>query len=619
MTIAAEDQDQDDEVAEFVVESDIPPEIRSDASSTLEIIDVRRFFYEYKTLGDLLQSVAGVNVLSSGGAGKLQVISIRGSSSKQLTLLINGVRVTTSMGGDIDLSTIPLSSLERIEIIRGGASSLYGSGAMAGAINLVTRKGRERQKILSLKAGSFDTLESALSWTSAVEDWNLYLNLDHLQSRGEFKYRRLNGEEIRRTNNETLQDEFQLALDRVSGERKMGFFLEGLFSRNGIPGLGEFPSYEAEQKVLRNIGSVRYSSKVGAPFDGVITFEGSNLMRDIQFDDPDPYLGGPISTDSTIVSSSARLTFETLGDKHRDSLTIEVIRDALRDESFGNPDRNVLNLFLNEDFGIRKDTRLIFGGAYSQASGFGSEFAPKLGILHGPMRVSPITLSVRGNVSRSFRFPSFDELYFPEQGFVGGNPNLEAEKSTNYEIGLDFDTNKLSDPIPLKQSHPISGSLNLFLSLIDNSIIFVPVSPIRIEPINTGRAESKGFEIIFRTNLRPGLTLDGNYTYAKSRYIPSGVPLVGRPRQSLSAALDWKMGRHSSRVEISYDGRRTADILGNQTLGSKTLLNLSHTYRPDRRWSLNVRLNNILDQDARDFRDLPVPGRSVYITTSLMF
>ncbi|NIR72491.1 TonB-dependent receptor plug domain-containing protein, partial [candidate division KSB1 bacterium] len=118
-----------------------------------------------QTVAKLLATVPGVFVKSYGRAGAQQTVSLRGSESNQVLVLIDGQRFASAQNGTADLSAIPLSSIERVEILKGGASALFGSNAMAGVINIRTKSGTRTKKLdvsQHSSFGSFDTRELAV-------------------------------------------------------------------------------------------------------------------------------------------------------------------------------------------------------------------------------------------------------------------------------------------------------------------------------------------------------------------------------------------------------------------------------------------------------------------------
>ena len=102
-------------------------------------INTDDFGGEYKTTSELLSFSPGVVVRDFGGFGQLKTLSIRGSSNDQVVILLDGIRISSPIGGGVDLSTIPIDYVERFEIIRGGATALAGSDAIGGVVNIITK------------------------------------------------------------------------------------------------------------------------------------------------------------------------------------------------------------------------------------------------------------------------------------------------------------------------------------------------------------------------------------------------------------------------------------------------------------------------------------------------
>src|SRR6267142_4440489 len=148
--------------------------------------DVQR--YHYETVEDVLRTVPGVEVRRLGGYGKLSTISIRGANPNQVQVLVDGVRVKSPTSGQADLSDISPELIDRIEVIRGAQSTLYGADAMGGVINIITKKGKGPiSATVEGAAGNYDTLLGRASTSGAYKLLDYALSVSHLESNGQFR------------------------------------------------------------------------------------------------------------------------------------------------------------------------------------------------------------------------------------------------------------------------------------------------------------------------------------------------------------------------------------------------------------------------------------------------
>ncbi|HYB43449.1 MAG TPA: TonB-dependent receptor plug domain-containing protein, partial [Candidatus Methylomirabilis sp.] len=162
----------------------------SELGASITVVNGEDFqTYHYSTVGDALRNVPGLEVTQQGGYGKLTTVNIRGSNSNQVQILIDGVRVSSPTTGQVDLSDISPDQIERIEIIRGPQSTLYGADAMTGVVNIITRPGSGGPYVLSIEqqGGNYGTWLSKGSLSGAWNIFNYAFSGSHLQSGGQFE------------------------------------------------------------------------------------------------------------------------------------------------------------------------------------------------------------------------------------------------------------------------------------------------------------------------------------------------------------------------------------------------------------------------------------------------
>ena len=145
--------------------------------------------YHYPTVDEALRNVPGVEIRRSGSYGKTSSISIRGANSNQVQVLVDGLRVKSSTLGQADLSDLSPDLIDRIEIIRGAQSTLYGADAIGGVVNIITRKGSGGpfQATTQQEVGNYDTYASAATIRGAYKIFNYALSGSHFESNGQFQ------------------------------------------------------------------------------------------------------------------------------------------------------------------------------------------------------------------------------------------------------------------------------------------------------------------------------------------------------------------------------------------------------------------------------------------------
>src|SRR5213593_4208423 len=144
--------------------------------------------YHYATVDEALRNVPGVEIRRSGGFGKTSSVTIRGANPNQVQVLVDGVRVKSTTTGQAELSDLSPDLIERIEVIRGPQSTLYGADAIGGVINIITKKGKGPfSGYFSQEAGNYDTYATRTSYGGSYGIFDYSFSASHLESNGHFK------------------------------------------------------------------------------------------------------------------------------------------------------------------------------------------------------------------------------------------------------------------------------------------------------------------------------------------------------------------------------------------------------------------------------------------------
>lgn len=587
-----------------------PPLQYPSAFST--VIDLEDFGGEYNTTSEILSFSPGVVVRDFGGFGQLKTLSIRGSSNDQVVILLDGVRINSPLGGGVDLSTIPLDYVYKFEIIRGGASALAGSDAIGGVVNIVTKRTDRPFTSASFTYGSFNTLDLNLSRAQTLGNLSYFISFTHAQSEGDFSFKSVNGLTLKRINDEFLSESLLGKVDYDFHRWKFGFLNEFFFDDKGVPGLGEFQDDSSNQRDFRNLTSIKISKhgflKQSLDFEAILF----NRFDQLRFQDPKPTLGIPLNTLSRTFNFGVNPKLIWYAPLNQIiTLSTEVRWDVLRDKEFKNPKRVTFNAFLGDEIHLLNELILItplirydLFRTFGEKNSTEGEFSPKLGIIVSPLRY----VSIKGNIGRSFRAPNFSELFFPQENFIGGNPNLKPEKSFDFDLGLVF-------------SHPNIGfEIDYFRNKIDDLILFVFVSANRIEPRNVGNVTQQGIETSLILRPFNFLEFSGVYTFLDGKLEDTGAQLPGRPKNKLDLrgvlkyrffTLFWET-HFVDKIPLSpFQDSATTDARTTHDAGIKT------------EWKkifATFEVKNIFNNlDVRDALDFPLPGRMVYFTAGLKF
>ena len=142
----------------------------------------------YQSAGEVLEHIPGVEIRNSGGIGGAKTISIRGSQSNQVLVLLDGVPLNDQLGGDADLSAIPAHIIEKIEVHKGGSSPQFGGGAIGGAVNIITRKDFDNQLQWNGAYGSNRYYDIEPNWSGRYKNLGFFISYNYMESKGDFPY-----------------------------------------------------------------------------------------------------------------------------------------------------------------------------------------------------------------------------------------------------------------------------------------------------------------------------------------------------------------------------------------------------------------------------------------------
>jgi outer membrane cobalamin receptor len=629
-------------VPEITVAAERLPESAEDPTSFTSVIQLEEYRGEAKHVEDLLAEAVGVQVRRFGGDAERSEVSIRGSTSAQVVILLDGVRLNSAQSGSVDLSTIPLDLLEGIEITRGGGSAGVGSDAVGGVIRLVSRRpGGATRTRLNAGAASFGTWEGSFARSGIEEGLEYALGYQGFKTDGDYDFHRptveIGGveivpspEEAERVNNRSEQHAVLVNLGRAFGDTFYASLLDQVFFvSRGQPGLDSGTGETAGQRLraherrTRNIASLRLEATELGP---LLLEASTNLFHryeKTEFDDPDPSLGGPFGDAIDTRDENQAFGWQTrLAHRFspgalsvRTGLEVDLRLDTLDSNDFEDRERGTLGVLLREELGwFEERFRLVPALRYERTRDFDDRWIPRVGAVFEPWS----WLRLKGSWERSYRIPSLDELFLPDKGFLRGNPRLQPEEAVNVDAGVElaFDAWGFLRRVRVQAVW--------FRHRIENSIVFALINPFTVAPINTGRADQRGYELAGEVVLGSWLRLVANGTWLDARFDASNEPLPGRPDREVSfrAVIEPPSSPFKLVGEVHYTDRLPVSRGGNVFLESRTVydaslgVNLARRARfaPllafDELW-LVLEARNLGDRGMRDARFFPQPGRQL--------
>ncbi|MFT0473950.1 TonB-dependent receptor domain-containing protein [Pseudomonas antarctica] len=530
------------------------------------------------SVSDLLGRVPGVQVAPTGGRGSLPGIFIRGTKSAQSLVLVDGQRIANTTSGDSGLQYLNVDQIERVEVLRGSRSVIYGSEAIGGVIQIFTRRNAEQglQPRLKLGLGSHQTWERSLGLSGGDEhtrfnvgaslDDTAGINATHESFPSDGDHDAYRNQSISLNLSHAFKDELQVGFNLLDNRGKSQY--DNSFGR-----------YDATTE--QTVGQKPYTDYTVSSASGYVDAKlnerwqsrlelGHSENRDTKRDK----LSDDFSVFNTYRDSVNWQNDLTLNDQNSVILGGDWYEDrfhgssAFTENSRWNRAAFVQHRFQGEWFstelGLRRDQNQQFGGQNSWS-----------GTLTVPINPDNDVLL---SYSEGLRAPTFNDLYYPDTRY--SNPNLQPETSKSYELQW---RSQLSDSTRLEAS--------LYRTDLSDAIVLDSTS----KPQNVASARINGFEAALKQEL---FGWQGNLgvAFIDPRDRDTGHTLARRARRTLSLDLDRQfdklgVGASWQAISSSYD-----DENNRNPLGGYALLGLRSRWAINHEVSVSLKVDNLLDR-----------------------
>ena len=531
-------------------------------------------------LGEALRLRAGVEVARLGGPGQQTSVFVRGTESNHVLVLVDGLRINPGTIGSASIQNLAPEQVERVEIVKGPRSALYGSDAIGGVINVITRKGAANGASLQAGYGRYETRTASLAAGLGNEERDASIGVSWIDSDG-FPTR---------TGDDADRGYENLSVNAAA--------------RATIGGI------ELGLRAWHAEGTSEYSDFFVTPVDQ--DFENHAYAATAEFRPTERWksalMVGHAVDDLTQNQSpdfleTERLTADwqndfALGERH--TLTAGLLwQDEQADaESFGLPyaaDTTTAQFYLQDQVAFGAN-RFVLAGAYTDHETFGghatgnAEYARAIGA----------NAEIAFAAGTAFRAPDATDLY----GF-GGNPDLEPEESESFEASW-------RQRIGRQQSL----SLTLFRTEIDGLIEFVVTDPDTFEGENRNvdRARIEGAEAEWRYDSE-AWSARASATLQDARDTATDLRLLRRARENFTLALARRLRGHEFAVDLLYAGeRRDFGFPADISLPAYWLANLSARVALPARWTMLARMENLFDEDYELASGFNTMGRSLFVS-----
>ena len=595
--------------------------LASELSVATQVLDARDLREQGgDAMGEVLSASLGGLVNAYGGLAGVQSLTLRGSSASQVLVLLDGQRLNSAQDGGAELALIPAQDIERVELVRGGHSALYGSDAVGGVVHIITRETLPESGFrygFKATGGSFGLGQAALSFGKRLGAAELHFSASRLRNDGDFEYTDpFTGDKVRRRNNDYLADQVGAKL-RYAFSPNHGLRLvhQSLWSERGSAGSLTFgPTLNARLDGKRQMTTLESSHRLGDRLQ-VETRLFTQFNRS-HYANPDSWMPENDTHDTRSKGFRLQSSYALMQGAGLD-LGVEHRREKLESTQFDEVDRNTTSAYAQVDVKRRAaglEWHLSPALRHDDPSDFDGRWSPRVGVQ--VVRPGSVRMGLRANVGRSFRAPTFNDLYWPEDDYTKGNPDLKPETAKNMDMGL------FTDAVEGR----LQAEATWFRNDFENLIVWGADVDWKWMPMNVGEARVQGLEsrVSFRLPQNRAHVSVG-YTRLDSEDrtdgdANEGKALTYRPENKWDLAAGVVLGSVECNLTYQVVGRRytaadnSASLPAYRLLGGNIGLNWAMGSVP---LGLSLQGFNLLNKEITIMDGYPTPGREWRLSFSV--
>ena len=551
--------------------------------------DIERL--QVQTLPDLLKGTSGIDITQQGGYGKIASVFMRGTNPDQILVLIDGIKAGSVTAGTTPFEFIPIDQIERVEIIRGPQSSLYGSEAMGGVIQIFTRKGNTQDKpsvAVDAGGGSYNTYRAAGTVSGKWKNTWYTLGSSGFGSHGFNARQPIPGPY-------GLDQPDNDGYDNAAVNARLGH----RFDNNA----------EVEAFFMRAQGHTDYDGNYQDKTDFVNQVFGTSASMDIidnwrstlrlgqSLDDNDQFApdGAFSSTFDSTRWNASWLNQFTLSDEHQLILGSDYRLDEVDStENYTENSRYDVGVFTELHSQLWDDHFVNASVRYDHNQAFGDAVTGNVGWRYN----WDYGISMLASFGNAFKSPSFNDLYFPNYG----NPDLKAEESTSFEAGL------------VGNHDWVQWEIRAYHTDIDN-LITPTMDPVTFEfsAENIGKAQIDGIETEIGAQwLGWNGKLSMNLLSPVNRETNNRLPR--RAEQTLAFDLSRTFGSFDVGANVLAQGDRFDNPQNTIKVAGYVTVDLRAAYHLNKNWMFSAKLNNLLDKNYQTVDTYNMPDRNFFVS-----
>jgi len=485
-------------------------------------------------------------------------MTLNGLNNKYILVMIDGKRIYGDVAGNNDLNRINPNDIERIEVVKGASSSLYGSEAVAGTINIITKKNKHKVAVTnSSQFGEFNQWQQANSVALKLNKLNLTSRFNRKQSDG------------------WQLSPYEMDKDELveTAKMTMNAFTDYAFSQN--------VEYQATSKLKLDATASYYTKDVERPEEAYTNgfyFEDLNysLNAIYQFNEDNMIQAGfntdnykyfykynqekgdfragdiDIQKDQLHQEANLKSTFK-IGKRQLLSSGIQMVREQMNSERLINDKSSATTLavFAQDEIQVLKGLTAVAGIRYTAHQNFGNAFTPKATLLQ---KVGPFNL--RAAYGRGFKSPTVHELFYAYEKrgtLYSGNTNLKPQESDYYSVSAEFQKSFLTSSISFYQND-LKNMIAYETGVLTPELEEQGIKKVR-QFTNIGAAKTSGIDFLLNVRLPYNFSFGGGYSYVDAQNLTDEIRLEGIAQNYFNVCADWWKSWKKYRLNLGFSGR----------------------------------------------------------------
>ncbi len=578
-------------------------------TSFKEVISTGGRAYGLTDTTDLLKKASSVDLPYYGGG--MSPVSLRGSGYQETLVLVDGMRLNPVTGDMLDLTLIPVSEIDSIEVIKGSDTASFGEAAMGGVINIVTKNPTmERGLNVTSTQGSYGYGLYSLDMNTFFNEVGFMLDLTRYQYKGDFMYDRDDGTRVRRLNNDSQVNSMLAKVAFNLDDWDTMLSLDLVDQEKGAPGvegwLTPFDQKDVEQGRLHLSTKRSFDNGLSLGIKAGRLYHRETWERsigDTRSRTVNNELDADLGLDLGIVDLGAELYW---------------LREDLSSDDYGIHRRNTASCILRAVL-KRGIWEVSLSGRYDRPSGFDDRWTYHSGVR---MHLSK-HLDMKANVGTAYHEPTMGQLYAPSSYFIFiQNPSLGPEKSFSWDMGPEIKYGK------------VGLGADYFFTRYKDMIKMDYPGPGEFTYVNLAKTRSRGIEAYAWVRPVEMVKISANYTNNNFRYGSGEYEskrLKQRPSQIANVLLDLypRIYAHEVDVTLAYQFREGfyTNEANTEKTGNRNLFDAGFTVKLSRDAFVSFKVRNIFDDTHTEYRNttpwgnywFPVPGRTYRFSMHLKF